>query len=135
MGADPTLLTPGGGGELARDCEVEVIDTLSDMETCSLDGVPGRFIDATLGLRDGSLPTNAVDGVETDGTTGGASALGVAVCTTRNVLGAVLKAGEGILAFGLAGTDGADGAWDTVRSCLMGVPTSAGVDAAFELVV
>ena len=79
MGADPTLLPPIGGGEFARDCEVEVIDTLSDMETCSLDGVPGKFMDATLGLRDGNLLKAAAGGVDIDCTAGGASALGVAV--------------------------------------------------------
>lgn len=47
-GAEPTLLV-AGGGELARDTEVEVSDTLSDIETCSLEGVPGMSIDPTLG--------------------------------------------------------------------------------------
>jgi hypothetical protein len=103
MGADPTLLTPGGGGEFARDTEAEVIDMLSDIDTCSLDGVPGKFMDATLGLRDGSLPLAATGGVETGCTAGCTSALGV--WTTRSVLGAVLKAGDGTLTFGLAGRE------------------------------
>lgn len=44
----PTLL---GGGEFARDMDVEVIDTLSDIR--SLTGVPGRWADDKLPRREG----------------------------------------------------------------------------------
>lgn len=61
---------------MARDSEVEVIEILSEM--CSLDGVPGGLIEATLGCLEGSLFSKVVGrgGVE-NGMTGGVSTLGV----------------------------------------------------------
>jgi hypothetical protein len=42
-------LLVNGGGEPARECAfVEVMDMLSDMDTSSLDGVPGKLIEVTL---------------------------------------------------------------------------------------
>lgn len=49
-GAVPTL---PGGGELARDTDVEVIDTLSEIR--SLTGVPGGFTEDRLPRRDGKF--------------------------------------------------------------------------------
>lgn len=69
---------------------------LSEMDTWSLDGVPGCTIDATLGCRDGSLcaaTAAEIPGME-DAVEDGVSVLGV--CTTRKVRGAVLIAGEAI---------------------------------------
>lgn len=94
----PATEDEDGGGELARDCDVDVIDRLSDMDTCSLDGVPGTFMDATLGLRDGIFPVSATGkgGLivvgNAEGGGGGVSALGVG--TILNVRGAVLTSGE-----------------------------------------
>lgn len=110
---------------------------LSEIDTCSLEGVPGGFIEATLGFRDGSLPIAATAGAGIGGAgcEGGASFLGVGVWITRSVLGTFFTAGEDALALGLTGTDGTDVACETVRFCLLEVPASAGeaVEAAFVL--
>jgi len=42
-------LSDGGGGELARDWEAEGMEMLSEIETRSLEGVPGIWIEAMLG--------------------------------------------------------------------------------------
>lgn len=83
-GATPTLL---GGGELARDMDVEVIDALSDIRSAT--GVAGRLIEARLGCLDGSLlvPTGlaAAGGRAEVGAVDGVSVFGIG--RTRNVLG------------------------------------------------
>ena len=61
-GAVSTLL---GGGELARDSDVEVSDALS--EILSLIGVPGACTEAKLGRRDNGLLVTADDGSVTVG--------------------------------------------------------------------
>ena len=76
---------------MARDTEVEVMEILSEIDTCSLEGVPGRFIDAMLGCREGILDVVGRVGVAV-GCGGGVSVLGV--CTTRSVLGAFLTTGD-----------------------------------------
>ena len=76
-GADPTL---GGGGELARDKEVDVTEALSDI--FSLIGVPGGWIEEKLPQRDTCLlaaepaVAAATDG-EAAAARGGVSAFGV----------------------------------------------------------
>jgi len=106
------------------------MEILSDMLTCSLEGVPGGLMDATLGCRDGSFPAKTAEGVGNVGVAtidcgGGVSAFGV--CVKRSVLGAVLMAGE--LTLGDSGFDAMDGVCDTVRcEILLGVPVSTGVD-------
>jgi len=116
-GAEPTLF---GGGELALEIEVEVIETLSDI--ASLVGVPGRssrLTDARLGCLEGGKCGGNMPVVD-DGVTGppiGVSALGVG--TTRKVLEAGLGAGDwaiGVLTgnggnadAGIIGFDGVSG--------------------------
>jgi len=87
----PTLL---GGGEFARDMDVEVIDALSDIR--SPIGVAGRLIEARLGCLEGSLlaPTGlaAAGGRAEVGAVDGVSAFGIG--KTRIVLGpAVIDVG------------------------------------------
>lgn len=96
-----------GGGEFARDCEVDAIDILS---STALDGVPGGLIDATLGRLDatfaGTEGTAEVASLGVGGTAG-AGSLGVVtpaggvsdfgVATTRKVFGAAFTAGEATL--------------------------------------
>jgi xanthine/CO dehydrogenase XdhC/CoxF family maturation factor len=91
-GADPTLV---GGGELALDIDVDVIETLSDI--ASLVGVPGRSsreTEARLGWREGGKCGGNIDVTE-DGVllpVAGISVLGVEV--SRKVFGAVLSSGD-----------------------------------------
>ena len=79
---------------MARDTDVEVMEMLSEIDTRSLEGVPGGLREARLGFRDGNLfpklDAGSV-GVE-NGCGGGVSALGV--CTTRSVLGAFFTTGD-----------------------------------------
>lgn len=125
-------MAPVGGGELARETEVDVIDTLSGIETCSLDGVPGTLMEARLGLRDGNLLAAAEAPGVAGGAGGGVSAFGV--WTTRSVLGAVLMAGDAELPPGLSGTlDEDEGVCETVRCALLGVFGSLELDAKAEV--
>lgn len=87
---------------MARDIDVDAKDILSEIETCSLDGVPGGLIDATLGLRDGSL---IVAGV--------ASAFGV--WTSLSVLGTALVVDKGVSPLGLSDRGIIGGVCETVR--------------------
>ena len=68
---------------------------LSDIEICSLEGVPGGLRDAMLGFRDGNLfPRLDAGNVGVEkGCGGGVSVLGV--CTTRSVLAAFFTTGDG----------------------------------------
>ncbi len=76
-GAEPTLV---GGGELARDIEVDATEALSDI--FSLSGVPGGWIEEKLPRRDTCLLTAeqavaaATDG-EAAAARGGVSGFGV----------------------------------------------------------
>ena len=86
----------------------------SEIETCSLEGVPGIFIDATLGFRDGSFVAGPVAsrGVETVAEDG---VSGFGAGTTRRVFGAVLMTGDDMLPPGDSGFDVADGVCATLR--------------------
>jgi len=94
-GADPTMLLKGGG-ELARENDVDVTETLS--EICSLDGVPGGFIEAILGCLDGNLVVTFGMAVAALGMGGGVSVVVVGVATTRNVLGAAAAVAAAVAA-------------------------------------
>jgi hypothetical protein len=104
-GAVPTLPTIGGG-ELALEMEVEVIEAVSEIN--SLAGVPGKLTEAILACLDLSLSTVGIwgrDGADAAERGGGVSVFGVA--TTRNVLGgAVRLIGDPVAAAaGLGGTE------------------------------
>jgi hypothetical protein len=91
-GAEPTF---GGGGELARDIDADVIEALSEM--ISLVGVPGRSsleLDAMLAWREDTMVCGNIEVVE-DGVAllaGGNSDFGVG--TSLNVFGAFLARGD-----------------------------------------
>lgn len=119
-GALPTI--PPGGGELAREREVEVIDMLS--EICSLVGVPGTLTEAILGCLDGMRGIGGMGGMAVVVEAGGVSVFGVE--TTRNVLGvAFFMASPGV---GLAGREFIDGV--SGRTALIGVSVLIGVEVA-----
>ena len=106
-------MLPVGGGEFARDCEVEVNEMLSEIETCSLDGVPGNWIDATLGSRDGSLAAGGPASLGVETVVEGVSAFGVG--TRRRVLGAAFTTGDTILPLGDSGFEFVEGVRATLR--------------------
>ena len=117
-GADPTLL---GGGELARDVEVDVMDTLS--ETISLTGVPRR---------EGCLSTV---GEEATAATAGERMRGLSnfgVGTTRIVRGWTVRgAGDPVretAVLGVPGREIAPLSRIDVRSVLSGVSGLPGSD-------
>jgi len=128
IGAVPTL--PLGGGEFARDKEVEATEAMSDIR--SLAGVPGRLIDVMLGCLDGILAATAAGKgggtLEDEDTGGGVSALGVA--NTRMVLGCVGRfKGEPVeVAAGVPGLEVVDGVCAEAR-------IFAGVSTLAEVVV
>jgi hypothetical protein len=104
-GAVPTLPATGGG-ELALEKEVEVIEAVSEIN--SLAGVPGWLTEAMLACLDLSLPTVGIwgkEGTDIADSGGGTSVFGVAM--TRNVLGgAVRLIGDPVTAVaGLGGTE------------------------------
>lgn len=113
-----------GGGEFAREKEVEATEMLS--EICSLEGVPGGFMEAMLGCLEGNLVATFGKEGAALGIKGGVSILGVGVATTRNVRGAVFLSGESVDAVGLTGRD--MGAIEPARESLPGVSIFKGVE-------
>lgn len=109
-----------GGGELAREADAEVIEILS---TCSLNGVPGALREATLGLREGTLPDGAVVGVLETG--GGVSALGVPVI--RKVRGCVPERRTGDPAAIAPGVSGREDMEDVKEDARVRLATESGI--------
>ena len=126
-----------GGGELARDIDVEVSEALS--EILSLIGVPGACTDARLGRRESGLLVTADEGSVTLGEDDAGFAIGSAWVdgATRMVRGfgrlVVDTADCGVALVGVLGWDGIEALGSVVSTAIGSFDVDFDLPFSFEL--